>query len=158
MSRLIASALLSILWALATEEFAPFNFVVGLLVSYFILYELHIRLPLSSLDPRRLFKLFLLLSYFLRELLIANILMAYYVLSPLSRIRPAIVDVPLAPMSDAELALLANLITLTPGTLSVDVAPDKSTLYVHALRVHDVQQFRRDIQVGFQRRVLEALR
>lgn len=159
MSLLFASALLAALWVLATEEFAAFNFVVGFALAYAILRAVNIRLPLVAIKPRRVFKLSILLVYFLRELILANITMAYYVLSPLDRIRPAIVGVPVnTTMTDTELALLANLITLTPGTLSVDVSPDKSTLYIHALHVADADAFCREIQSGFERRVLEAMR
>lgn len=158
MSLLIASALLAALWVLATEEFAPFNFVVGFAIAYAILRVLNIRLAFRPVSPRRALKMAALAVYFLRELIMANLTMAYYVLSPLDRIRPAIVGVPLSPMTDTELSLLANLITLTPGTLSVDVSPDKRTLYVHTMRVDDAEAFRAEIREGFERRVLEAMR
>jgi len=159
MSLLIASALLAALWVLATEETAPFNFLIGFAFGYAILRALKIRLPLAAVSPRRIFKMTILLIYFLKELIIANVTMAYYVLSPLDRVRPAIVGVPIAPnMTDTEISLLANLITLTPGTLSVDVSPDKSTLYIHAMHVTDIESFRRSVRLGFERRVLEAMR
>jgi multicomponent Na+:H+ antiporter subunit E len=73
------------------------------------------------------------LAFFLKELLLANLKVARGGARSPGRLRPAIVAVPLTVDRDAEIALLANLITLTPGTLSLDVSPDRRTLYVHAM-------------------------
>jgi len=67
------------------------------------------------------------LLYFLKELLVANLKVAAAVVATAGRLRPAIVAVPLTLDRDAEIALLANLITLTPGTLSLEVSPDRRT-------------------------------
>jgi multicomponent Na+:H+ antiporter subunit E len=69
--------------------------------------------------------------------------------------RPAIVAVPLDLTSDFQITLLANLITLTPGTLSLDISDDKKILYVHGMYVDDVDEFRRSIKQGFEKRVQE---
>jgi len=63
--------------------------------------------------------------------------------------------VPLTVQSDAGITLLSNLITLTPGTLTLEVAKDRSQLFVHVMNVGDVAAFRRSIQTGFERRILE---
>ena len=60
--------------------------------------------------------------------------------------------------TDAEITALANLITLTPGTLSVDVSPDRSALYVHVMDLGDRRRFTRAIKQGLERRVLEVMR
>jgi multicomponent Na+:H+ antiporter subunit E len=80
------------------------------------------------------------------------------VVAPAGRLRPAIVAVPLTLDRDAEIALLANLITLTPGTLSLDVSPDRRTLYVHAMATAGPDELRREIRDGFERRILEVFR
>ena len=53
---------------------------------------------------------------------------------------------------------LANSITLTPGTLGLDVSEDRKTLYVHSMWVDDPDEVRREIKQGFERRVLELMR
>jgi multicomponent Na+:H+ antiporter subunit E len=68
------------------------------------------------------------------------------------------VAVPLDARTDAEIVLLANLITLTPGTLSLDLSDDRTVLYVHAMYLTDPDELRREIKEGFERRVLEVLR
>ena len=98
------------------------------------------------------------LLYFLKEVVVANVKVAAAVIAPRGRLRPAIVAVPLALDREAEIALLANLITLTPGTLSLDVSPDRRTLYVHAMAVTSPDDLRREIRGGFERRILETFR
>ena len=85
----------------------------------------------------------------------ANLRVAIEVLTPQQRMRPAIVAIPLDVRRDFEITLLANLITLTPGTLSLDVSSDKRVLYVHSMYVDDIDAFRREIKNGFERRVKE---
>ncbi|MFN3614431.1 MAG: Na+/H+ antiporter subunit E, partial [Rubrimonas sp.] len=71
--------------------------------------------------------------------------------------RPAFVTMPLDAETDVEITLTANLISLTPGTLSVDVTPDRRGLIIHAMYAEDPA----DVIAGcktMERRVLEALR
>jgi multicomponent Na+:H+ antiporter subunit E len=59
---------------------------------------------------------------------------------------------------DFEIALLANLITLTPGTLSVDISRDRRLLFVHSIDGSDPEGLKRDIANGFERKIMEAFR
>ncbi|MEM3086172.1 MAG: Na+/H+ antiporter subunit E [Halobacteria archaeon] len=98
-------------------------------------------------------------AFYLREVLLANLQVAREVVRPRFRMRPAIVAVPLEARTPAEIILLANLITMTPGTLSVDLSTDRSVLYVHALFPGgDAEAFRRSLRERLERRVLEVLR
>lgn len=74
---------------------------------------------------------------FLKELVIANFSVAYIVLSPSMPINPNVVEVPLRVRSDAAITLIANSITLTPGTLTMDYDRDNNALYVHSISVSD---------------------
>ena len=64
---------------------------------------------------------------------------------------------PLSARRDGEILLVAGLISLTPGTLSLDVSPDRKTLYLHAMFVDDPDALRQELKQGMERRVLEAL-
>jgi multicomponent Na+:H+ antiporter subunit E len=68
---------------------------------------------------------------------------------------PAIIAVPLDVKTDMEITLLANVITLTPGTLSLDVSNDKKVLYVHAAYVEDREEFVQDLKNGFEKKLME---
>lgn len=96
-----------------------------------------------------------LLAFFLWELFLANIRLARDSVRPLSKLRPGVIAVPLDLRGDWQIAILSNLLTLTPGSLSLDVSPDRGTIYVHAMDARDVEGFRRRVKDGFERRVKE---
>ncbi len=77
-----------------------------------------------------------------------------------SYVCPGVVAIPLDARTDVEIALLANLITLTPGSVSLDLSEDRRVLYVHAMYIDggDVEAYRRSVKDGLERRVLELLR
>lgn len=99
-----------------------------------------------------------LLAYFLWELLLANLRVAFDVVTPTYYMRPAVVGIPLEARTRAEITILANLVSLTPGTLSLDVSPDGRTLFVHGMFVRDRERFVASIKDGLERRLLEVMR
>jgi multicomponent Na+:H+ antiporter subunit E len=97
-------------------------------------------------------------GFLLRELVLSTLRVAWEVVTPAKKRRQGIIAVPLDARTDLEIAILANLITFTPGTLSLDVSHDRGVLYVHTMFVDDPDELRRDIKDGFERRVLELVR
>ncbi len=87
----------------------------------------------------------------------ANLRVAKTVLSPRLALRPAVVSVPLDLRSENSITLLSNLITLTPGTLSLDVSSDRSILFVHVLWLEDADKFREELKNGYERRIKELM-
>jgi multicomponent Na+:H+ antiporter subunit E len=81
-------------------------------------------------------------------------------LAPASYVCPGVIAIPLDARTDAEITLLANLITLTPGSVSLDLSEDRRVLYVHAMYIDggDVEAYRRSVKEGLERRVLELMR
>ncbi len=108
------------------------------------------RLPIIA---RRTMRALLLAGFVARELVIANLRVALDVLRPISRLRPAVVAVPLDVTSDGEILLLSMLINITPGSVTLDLSEDRRTLYVHVMHVTTTDQSRLDIKDGFERRV-----
>lgn len=101
-----------------------------------------------------------LIFFYLKELFVASLRVAYEILTPTDHMLPAIVAVPLDAKTDLEITLLANFITLTPGTLSVDVSKDRKTLYVHEIYVDsgDTDKVREQIKNGFEKKILKITR
>ncbi len=81
-------------------------------------------------------------------------------LSETDYICPGVVAIPLDVTTDIEITLLACLITLTPGSVSLDLSQDRRTLFVHAMYIdnQDVEAYRRSVKDGLERRILELLR
>jgi multicomponent Na+:H+ antiporter subunit E len=99
-----------------------------------------------------------LFGFFLRELVVSNLRVLWDVITPRHISRPGIIGVPLRAETDMEIFLVANLISLTPGTLSVDLSPDRRILYVHIMFLDDPDAAREAIRNGLERRVLEVTR
>jgi len=157
MKLFLINVLLAFAWMAVSGSFSLANMIFGFLLGGFALYL--IREQVGSLGYfRRTAKLISLGWLFLYELVLSAWKVAKLVLSPKMDLKPGIFSYPLTVERDFEITLLANLITLTPGTLSVDVSEDRKTLYVHALDCSDVEQLRRDISQGFEHRIKEAFR
>jgi multicomponent Na+:H+ antiporter subunit E len=157
MTLLFWNVSLALAWALAVGGVSLTNFAVGFGLGYASLWFAQPAIGRSNYFgrvPRAMgFVLF-----FLWELILANLRVAYDVVTPKYHMRPGIVAIPLDAETDLEITLLASLITLTPGTLSLDVSEDRKVLYVHAMFVEDVESFRDSIKHGVERRLLELIR
>jgi len=94
--------------------------------------------------------------YFFWQLLLSNISIAQCVLGPSRLMQPGIIAIPLDVKTDLQIFLLANAITLTPGSLSVDVSADRKFLYVHSMQIGDADAYRRNVKSGFERMILEV--
>jgi len=105
---------------------------------------------------RKLPKAVGLLIFFLKELLMANLKIAFDIVTPRYYMKPTVIALPLQVRTDLEITLLACIISLTPGTLSIDVSRDRRILYVHALYVkhNDLEKLKYHIKHGFERRLL----
>lgn len=158
MTVLVLNLALAVVWAAMIEPFSPLNLLLGWVIGYAVLSLVSRSMGVKSVYVTKVRIAVLFFLFFIAELVKANARVAYYTLSPLSRMRPGIVAIPLEEMSDLEMTSLANLITLTPGTLSVDVTDDRRTLFVHFMHVEDAERARREVKEGFEARVLELLR
>jgi multicomponent Na+:H+ antiporter subunit E len=73
------------------------------------------------------------LLFYLKEIVISNMRIAHDVLTPRHRMKPGIISIAVGDLGERQLAAMANLITMTPGTLGMYVSADKKTLYIHAM-------------------------
>ena len=89
------------------------------------------------------------------EVVIGALDVAGAVLWPFRKLRPGIVAVPLDTRSAAEHTLLANVVTLTPGTMSIDLSADGKTLYVHVLDMESPEAVRKSIKDGLEARLIQ---
>jgi multicomponent Na+:H+ antiporter subunit E len=99
-----------------------------------------------------------LILLFIKELILSALRVAWLAVQPRIAIRPAIVAYPLTVTTDAQITLLANMITLTPGTLSVDVSDDRKWLYVHAIDTESKEALIGSIAAGFETTILQVTR
>lgn len=157
MNNFLINVFLAVVWVALTGEFSPRNLLIGFLLGFFLLW-IGTRGRERSSYFRKAIQVFGFLFFFLWELVMSNLRVALDVITPRHRMKPGVVAVPLDMDTEVEIMLLANLISLTPGTLTLDVSDDKKVLYVHAMYVEDPGAFRREVKEGFERRVKELLR
>ena len=150
--------ILTLVWSGLLGGITLSNLVSGFVVSYFLLW-------LVTRGQRghdgyfgKLPRVLGFIVYYLWELVKSNAIIAYDVLTPTHHMKPGVIGIPIEAKTDLEITALANLITMTPGTLSLYISPDRKTLYVHAMYIHDPEELRRDIKENFEPRVLALLR
>jgi len=149
--------LLALGWVAMSGNFDIVNLLVGFAFGYLVLFLLQ-RVIGRSRYFTRTFGLVRFVGFYAVEVVRANVRVAHDVVTPGYRVKPGIVAVPLDARTAVEITLLSNLITMTPGSLAVDVADDRSVIYVHAMYLDDPDELRRQIKEDLERRVLELLR
>ena len=155
MTLFLINVLLALAWVAVTGVLSALNLAFGFALGALALSL--IREQVGSVGYlSRVRRIVSLIALFLGELVLSAVRVARIVLRRDMDLHPGIFAYPLAVDRDFEIALLANMITLTPGTLSVDVSEDRKTLFVHAMDLSDVESVRRDIADGFERKIMEA--
>jgi multicomponent Na+:H+ antiporter subunit E len=157
MTAFLANLLLALVWAAMTGNFGLDNLLVGFVIGYVVLFLAQHVIGESTYFGRA-GRVLRFAVFYVVELFKANLRVAADVVTPAHRSRPGVVAIPLDARTDAEITVLANLITMTPGSLSIDVSEDRRVLYVHAMFVEDADEFRRQLKENLERRVLEMLR
>lgn len=156
-SRIVLFIIAFFVWGLLNWVPDWQHLVIGVFVALFVAFiigDLFIQRPHVLKHPKRYwYFMFYYLPVFLWEIFKANIDVAYRVLHPKLPINPGIVKVKTSLKSDTALTFLANSITLTPGTLTVDIDDKKGVLYVHWIDVKskDVDEATRIIVERFEK-------
>ena len=151
----VLTPVLALIWLLLVNSLAPGQIFLGLLLGWAIpIFTLrfwpervHIAKPLTLLR---------FLAIVLYDILIANIAVAGLILAGTKQARPAFVRVPLAVRSDLGISLLANTVSLTPGTVSAWLSPDRSHLIVHGLQVQDHEALVSEIKTRYEAPIKEV--
>lgn len=154
------NTLLAIAWGALWGSFAPLDLLAGFLFGFAALWFARrlVGAPQETHYFRALPQAVILFVYFLKELVKSCLMVARDCIARDPRLHPAIVKLPIGPKSDLEIFLLANLITLTPGTLTLDVAEDKSHLVIHSIYAENAEALIADLQSGMEHRVAEVFR
>lgn len=156
---LLFNVLITIVWCWLQGSFSAGNVVGGFALGFVSLGLLSRTEIIRGRDYfKQVPQVLGLFFYFLWALVVANLRLAYDLLTPGIDTQPAIVAMPLDAQTDAEITLVASLISLTPGTLSMDVSPDRKVLYIHAMYANNPDELIASLKNGFEKRVLEVLR
>jgi multicomponent Na+:H+ antiporter subunit E len=152
-SLLPVNMLIAVAWAAAAGDFSSASLGLGFAAGFLALYAFS-GMQGDDRYHRRVLAALGLTSYFVYDLVKSSAQVAAAVLSPARRQRSRFVTMPLDVRSEFGIMLTANLISLTPGTLSVDVAEDRRSLLIHAMFADDPEGVVRGLKDGIERRVL----
>jgi len=150
----VSILLMTVFWLLVVNEIDAGQVVLGLLLAVAVRW-LCKPFMVSTLPIRRPGVALQLAGLFLYDIVVANLAVARAVLSPSLPIRPRFLRVPLDVREPKAAALLAGMVTLTPGTVSVDLDLDAGALTVHALLVDDENATVAEIKSRYEARIRE---
>ena len=157
MTGAIWNLLLALAWVLLSGDFTGLNLVVGLVFGYIALLLIEPQVESLQGYPARIPRILGFIGFFIKELLMANLKVAFDILTPPWHMKPGVIAMPLEARTELEITMVANLISLTPGTLSLDVSDDRKVLYIHAMFLDDEEELRRNLK-EMEYRALELFR
>jgi multicomponent Na+:H+ antiporter subunit E len=164
---LALNILLALAWMVLQSSYTPADLFVGLLFGFLVLrvswraisaepFSLKAYFRFMSKSPvLQTWRWLRFLAFGFVEVIKSTLAVTKAVLAPQLKLQPGIVAIPLDLKSDEGITTLANLITLTPGTVSLDVSSDRKILYIHAFDASDPEALVRDTKAIFERRVQE---
>lgn len=132
--QVLINLFIALLWMFLQDEWSILSFIGGYLVGLFIVFSMR-RFFRESFYLKKVFSAFKLLLVFLSESVASSIYVIRQVIRPKVNVTPGIFKIETELSSDLEVTLLALLLTLTPGSVVMEVTPDKKTFYVHALNL-----------------------
>jgi multicomponent Na+:H+ antiporter subunit E len=158
MNGFVINILLALAWVAITGNFSLGNLAAGFGLGLLVLFFTR-RIAGAPSYTLKLWRVITLALFFMRELIQANLRLAYDVLTPNFHMQPGVIAIPLDAQTDTEITLLSAMINLTPGSLTIDVSADRSVMYIHAMYLgDDPDAYRRSVKDGFERRILEVTR
>lgn len=155
--QIVINLMISFMWMFVSESYALTSFAFGYILGISLLFLLRRFIP-GRFYMHRVMKTIQLVLLFCKELVLSNIDIVKLVYAPKLNVEPGIFAMPTELKSDWEITLLANLITLTPGTLTVAISNDNSQLYIHAMHIDDIEESISSIKNTFEKAIMEVTR
>ncbi|MBF0694716.1 MAG: Na+/H+ antiporter subunit E [Flavobacterium sp.] len=153
----LMNMLLSFIWVALTGQMYFTNFLFGFILGFFILWVMN----RGAADRRyftRIPNAIYFAFYFLYQMLNSNLQVAFDVITPRYFFTPGVIAYKMTAKTPLEINLLSTALSLTPGTMVLDISEDNTILYLHVMYLKDKREFTQQIQNGLERKLLELLR
>ncbi len=151
MREFVGNIALAFVWCGLVGELNLLTLIIGFSFGYLALAWM------GSSYVRRAPRVLLFIPFYLWEVILGSLQIAWDVVTPAPNRRAGIIALPLDATTDIEITVLANLLTFTPGTIALDVTEDRRHLLIHAMFIDDVEAFKTRLKSSLERRVLEIL-
>lgn len=155
--QVLLNLFIAFLWMFLQDEWSFLAFVIGYLVGLLVLFSLRRFFP-TSFYMRRFFAMVKLFLLFVRESIVSSVAIIREVIRPQIKVSPGIFKMETDLESDLEITLLALLLTLTPGSVVMEVSPNKKVFYLHALSLPDSKEAVFKSQKKYEKAIKEVTR
>lgn len=156
-SQILLNLLIAVIWMFLYNDGSASRFTVGYLIGALFIGVFNRFWP-HDFYLKKAWAVVRLLALFMKELFLAGWAVIRQILRPRLNVRPGIFALETRLQSDWEVTLLACLITLTPGTLTLDVSRDGRILYIHAMNIEDAALLSEQIKGSFEQAIMEVTR
>lgn len=153
--QILLNFFIAFIWMFLQSDFHAMTFFTGYFLGLLMIFGFR-RFFTARFYVYNVFAIFTLLTIFNKELILANLSVLKVVLSPKLNMSPGIFAYETNLKKPWEITILANLITLTPGTLVVEISDDNRILYIHAMDIGDAEQAKADIRNSFEKAIREV--
>lgn len=159
LAQLLLNIFIAFLWMLLIDEdhINASTFFAGFLVGIGIIFLMH-RFFGTGFYLQRVYTTFKLLLIFIRELIQSSVLVLKQILSPKLKIQPGIFRHETVLKSDLEITMISLLLTLTPGSVVMEVSPEGNVLYIHAMDVENERDAILSQLKNFEKAIMEVTR
>ncbi len=154
----LLNILLTFVWVALTGQLNYTNIFFGFILAFFLLWQINRKRPGGQDYFLRVPKIIVFIFDFLVDVLKANYEVAQDVLTPNYNMKPGVIKYEMDAKTDFEITMLANVISLTPGTLVIDFSKDKIFMYIHVMYLKDVEKFKQKLKKRTEKKLLEILR
>ena len=153
--QIVVNLFISFMWMFLSEDYSFQSFLFGYIIGALLLYLLNRFFP-SRFYMYPIYKILVLILIFARELILSNISIVKLVYGRKLDFEPGIFEMPIEVTRSWEITLLANLITLTPGTLTVAISDDRKRFFIHAMDIDDKEESIHEIKNTFEKAIMEV--
>ncbi|WP_453994168.1 Na+/H+ antiporter subunit E [Bacillus nitroreducens] len=155
--QLVLNIFIAFAWMFIANSYDFGSFFGGFLIGLLLIFVLR-RSFSHRFYLHNVWAVIKLIFIFFRELILSNYAIMKVVVKPKLDIKPGIFALPIELEKDWEILTLSNLITLTPGTLVMDISDDKKLLYIHSMDLQDVDAAISSIKNTFEKAIMEVSR
>ncbi|HHU16920.1 MAG: Na+/H+ antiporter subunit E [Anaerovoracaceae bacterium] len=135
--QVLANLLIGLLWVFFQDDWSVLTFFSGYLFGLFVIFILRRFLP-TKFYLFTLHAVFRLILLFITEIIVSSIVVISIIIRPKMNIKPGIFSMETTLKGDVEVTLLALLITLTPGSVVVEISEDNKIFYIHTMDIPDL--------------------
>lgn len=153
--QILLNLIIALLWMLLHDVWDSLTFAMGYVLGILLIFTLRRFFP-TPFYGKKVIAVLMLMYIFIREIIKSSFVIIGQIISPQIKIQPGVIKMETALKGDWELTTLCCLITLTPGSVVIEVAPEEGILYIHVMELADFDGFITQTR-GFEKAILEVM-